>query len=142
MMMTHPFLPNPDALLPWEDPLFKWQSATGGRNNLAKAAELESLQQDICGDDIGEVLAANLETAATEMQKRIVQVSQNATQNLMHKTVRVAAGAPLRKRTISERILEPFKKELSDKGFSTAWDGWDSLQEHCEQLVTQAVMAA
>jgi hypothetical protein len=129
------------------DALFEFRPSTGrGNNSLVKSAETQSLLQDMLGADIEDVTVAsralrkNLAVSASE--KWISEIASQAAHNYMAKAVSVTAGATLRKRVIAGRIIEPFKKALGDKGYATAWDGWERLQSSMENTVTEVLMAA
>jgi hypothetical protein len=128
-------------VLPWEQLDYNPKSGPAA-DSLIKRAKISAFVDDVLGAGSYELATPKPKADVwNAFNKRAGAISETTMQTLMTKATRVATGAPVRKRAISERIIEPFKKALIDKGLSTVFDGWDALLANCESLVTASLMA-
>ena len=136
-----------DATAPFS-PLFDYQPSTGKAAGLVNRLHSDDLLSKVLGADLDDMLKAvrPRTAAASALDDVIARVSQTIVDTAMNKAVSVTAGAPSRKARIAA-IVDKFRRELISKGYPDGVErfgayGWDALQKHCEQYVSEAVAAA
>ena len=103
--------------LPWErDPAFTARPSDHAADRILQKTAHENLLTEIFGSDrAAEMTAVKPNATATALAKRIDAISTATIGGLLDKSVRVAAGAPLRKARIGE-IVRRFNRSLTAAG--------------------------